>query len=519
MNLISPCNIAQDPTCETITDPDLISERYPAYLTDESKLRGECPLSLSFPSSEAQLSAILAKHHSLQQQTIFSAARTGVVGGAVAVGQSHLVSLERIRGINNVNIDPVIDRPYLSVMAGTTLIEIEEFLAAHHPEFYYPVDPTCREASIGGNISTNAAGMRSYHYGATRRWVRGLTVILSNGKKVKLRRGEISAQAGGLRLNDEGATREIVCNPIPRSSTKHSIGYHFDESIDLVDLFIAAEGTLGAVTEAELYLAPRPRNRLYFLQFFHSSDSAFKFAAAIEQQPLATLALEFIDGRSLAIAATHPGRAQSKALKQIDPNTVAAVFLDIELKSQDDLEVAFNILRQAVTDVGENIDRSIAGSEDRDLVDIKTLRHAVPEMINRLVAERKSAIPRLHKYSTDMAVPKTALSELFTFYEATLGSLGLDFFIFGHFGDGHLHVNVVPKTETELDSFLATYMNLGRKVIELGGTVAGEHGIGRVKKEFLKLQFSPEHLQTMRKIRSFFDPGWLLNPGVLIDPE
>lgn len=519
MNVIRPQYPEPNTEYERVTDPAVIADRFSSYLSDESKLRGEVPQSISLPQTVEQLSDVLASHHAANQPTAISARRTGVVGGCVPFGRTNLVSLERLNGVLGSGTDEKTGEPYLSVLSGTQLSTIDEYLAANLPGWYYPVDPTCRDAAIGGNISTNAAGMRSFFYGSTRKWVRGLSVVLSDGGVINFRRGEVTAEGGRLKIEARNGLREFLGRPIRVPDTKHSIGYHFSDGVDLADIFVAAEGTLGAIAAAEIRLAPRPRKRLYYLQFFNDQSAAFNFAAKIQSAPLSILAVEFLDSRSLAIAATHPGRQAARALQALRPEFNGAVFLDIMLDSDADLDRAHDLLAAEAAAAGADIDQSIAGGEDRDLAEIKTLRHAIPEMINKLVAKRKLDIPRLHKYSTDMAVPITARAEIFAFYERVLGKLGLDFFIFGHFGSGHLHVNVVPKSEKELDDFLAVYLDFGREVIRLGGSVAGEHGIGRVKKEFLKLQYTAQELETLRGIRTFFDPNWLLNPGVLIDRD
>ena len=133
------------------------------------------------------------------------------------------------------------------------------------------------------------------------------------------------------------------------------------------------------------------------------------------------------------------------------------------------------------------------------------------------IGRRKAAVPELHKVGTDMAVPNEALAEMMRFYRRRLEECGLDFVIFGHIGDGHLHVNILPERAAELAAAEELYMEFAAEAVRLGGSVAAEHGIGRLKKKFLPIQFSAEHLEAMRAVRHALDPDGILNPGVLFD--
>lgn len=508
---------------EIYTDPVEIEERFPAYLHDESKLRGGMPRSVSFPSSAAALSQLLAANFALGEPSTFSGARTGIAGAAAPLAGSHLISLERLKGISELAHDSG-GRPFVRVGAGESLQELNEVLAEHHPGLFFPVDPTETWASIGGIVSTNASGARTFYYGAVRDWVRGIEIVFADGGVTWLRRGEAKVSGGVISVETVAASGErhqrtlTLLEAIPKPATKNTVGYTFAPEMDLVDLFVGAEGTLGAVTAAELYLAPLPVSRLYFLQFFPDDESALSYVEQLRaEQELVTFAIEYFDRHSLELVASSPLRTSNAIARMVDDSCGAAVYAEIEFGDEAQFAAIFELLEQLVSGLGASIEHSFAGTEERDLRELKTFRHAVPEHINATIAKRKVEHPTLHKVATDMAVPDEHLKPMYRLYRERLDAAGLEYAIFGHGGNNHFHVNIMPRNGDELALGKSFYREFAIEAVRRGGAVAAEHGIGRLKREFLALQYSEEVLNRMRQIRRFFDPKLLLNQGVLFE--
>jgi len=147
---------------------------------------------------------------------------------------------------------------------------------------------------------------------------------------------------------------------------------------------------------------------------------------------------------------------------------------------------------------------------------LKEFRHAVPETINQIIGERKRKIPTLHKIGTDLAVPNENFEIIFKFYQETLDTAGLQYAIFGHIGDNHLHVNMMPRNEEELIEAKKYYKIFAEKAIELGGTVSAEHGIGKLKKEFLKILYGEKGIEEMKNVKKVLDSNCILGKGNLI---
>lgn len=492
----------------------MIREQYSSYLSDESKLSGDVPLSISFPTNVQQLSWIMREHSERGECTTISGTRSGVVGASVPTGETHLVSLEKLDGIEGLETDEQ-GRPFVRAYAGTKVSAIQAWLQEHHPHLYYPVDPTYQHAAVAGNIGTNASGMRTFFYGSTRDWVRTLEIVLVDGTQIRLTRGTCAAKNGELILSGPDGEKRLLASPIRVPKTKHAIGYHYSNEVDPVDIFVGSEGTLGVTSRVEIWVTPKPQHRLYYTQFFDADEKAFAFADAVRAAPLDVLALEFFDRESLSITTKHPQRENCRTIRAIKPEHQCGIFADILLKDEASIEQVDEQIRIILKSVGGDPHDSLAGHEDRDLIDFKVFRHAIPESINSVIAARKKTIPRIYKISTDMSVDPSHLRRLYAFYRKKLS--GMEHYIFGHIGNAHLHLNVVPRTEAELDAFFEIYPEFAEEVVACGGAVAGEHGIGRVKKHFLKYQYTADELDTLKKIKSFFDPQWLLNRGVLID--
>ncbi len=487
--------------------PASLSMQVPAdYLHDESKLRSDSALSLAQPSTVAELRRVIRWHAARHHAVVCSGSRTGVVAGSVSQSPAHVIALDRLRGV------VALDRECrtVRVLAGTWLSELTDFLAKEAPDLAFPVDPTERSASCGGMVSTNAGGARSFAFGAMRPWVRGLVVELPSGNTLALERGQASADDLTFTLHDGAVVRTLEGGTITKPPTKNACGYAFTAGGDAVDLFIGAEGTLGTISEVTLDLCAAPREQLLFLQGFGEVEGAFQFVEALRQRrDLGVVAIEFLDSRSHALA--REGQRAPRVIEVVgglECSVLVEFFLDGDLD--------FDALEAMVTHAGGDLTDSIAGTSDDTVRDIRAFRHSVPERVNQLIAQRRADHPTLHKLATDMAVPDRELRWVYTFYEQTLTAAGLEFAIFGHVGDNHFHVNLLPRNDAELQKAKALYFEIGKAIVARGGCVAAEHGIGRIKVGFMPLQYSEAELDTMRRIKDTFDPEWRLNAGAVV---
>jgi FAD/FMN-containing dehydrogenase len=370
------------------------------------------------------------------------------------------------------------------VGAGVLLRDLHA--AAQSSGQFYPPDPTETGASIGGTIATNASGSRSLKYGATRRWIERLRVVLADGRVIDCGRGDAI---------------DFDCGTIPLPQvTKNTAGYLLHPGMDWIDLFTGSEGTLGIVVEARLRLLPAPPTVLAGVVFFADDDCALD---AVEHWRATTQArmLEYFDAPSLALLRPR--------FPEIPVEARAAILFDQELPSEDAPELDEWLVRiersRGLTDSWFAI-----SAADRER--FRRFRHALPELVNDTV-RRAGAL----KMNTDYAVPLAANRAMLEYYRRRLEEeFPGRYVIFGHIGDAHLHVNLFSSPD---DPRKATglILEFARKAVELGGTVSAEHGLGRRKAHLLKLQYAPAQLEAMRAVKRRLDPPNILGRGVLWD--
>lgn len=511
MNTIHSQKI-QDKSCQIVREEKIIDERYSAYLHDESKLTANGLKAIAIPSSEEELVSAI-KEFSKNKFSI-AASRTGLSAGSVPIDADHLISLDKIKGIS----EPVqsADGFTIRVAAGVTLEELNSYLYDNHYELFFPVDPTEWTASIGGMFATNASGSRSYYYGSIRNWVVAARIVLASGDVLEIERGKCKVEGSEIAIVIDEYEKTLEVADIPKPKTKNTLGYEFYEGMDLVDLFIGSEGTLGVVSELELRLTKRPEMRLYNLQFFKNEKQIFSYVNALRaNKDLEIFAIESFDLPAFQLIKSSPIANNNRCSLAIKDDYQGAIYIEVNLKSEEDLIIVYEKLEEILEAVGASSEDSIAGFEDKDSREMKAFRHAVPERINSIIASRKQNCPGLHKIATDMAVEDKDLEHIYNFYKSNLEAAGLEYSIFGHIGNNHFHVNMMPRDVEELKKAKELYVSFAKEVVRLGGAVSAEHGIGRIKRDFLKLQYGDEVLGEMKKIKDFFDPEGVLSPGVL----
>lgn len=511
--------------------PD-VEGQYPDYLRDESRRRGRADM-ISFAASEEDIRKVLLSGHAITTQ----GARTGITGGAVPDG-GHVLNLSRMKRITGMRLDPGRNEAFISVQPGLALVELRKILQncefdsanwsqeslfaleqfRRSPAYFFPPDPTETSASIGGMVACNASGACTFRYGATRAYVEAMRVMLVDGSLISLRRGRERATGGRFSLHtNEG--REIS-GRLPdyiMPAVKNAAGFFVSENMDLIDLFIGSEGTLGIILEIELRLIRTPECRWGVMAFFPSEASALEFVKTVRALPFGDrpVAIEYFDFHALNLLRwqrhENPGVSDIPALPS---EYHTAIYLEYH-GGADQVSAVVAELPEKMTAAGGNPDASWIADSDRELDRFKAFRHAVPEMVNRIIDERRKKEPDLTKLGTDMAVLNSELSSVMDLYRNTLESIGLESVIFGHIGNNHVHVNILPRTLLEYQRGKDLYLQWARQVIQWGGTVSAEHGIGKFKVALLREMLGDQVLRQMREIKRVFDPDAILNKGNL----
>lgn len=447
------------------------------YLEDASGYHGEAERVFA-PADVREVQEIAAKAHESKIPLTVAGAGTGLTGARVPHG-GWVISLERLR---EIEIGPGRAR----CGAGALLSELQK-TAAQTRQFFGP-NPTENSASVGGIINTNAGGARSFHYGAVRRHVLALDVVMANGEMRRFERGE--------RVD---FPYEPVHAP---ATTKNSAGYYLRPGLEWVDLLAGSEGTLGIVTSAELQLFAEPGAILSGVVFFESDEAAFDAVEA--WRPIRELRLlEFMDEYSL--------RLLRPAYSDIPAASRAALLVEQNLHSEEDEEV--DAWARRLGEQGAFEEESWFGFSAADRERFREFRHTLAVMVTD--AARRNGHP---KFSTDFAVPIARNRDLHCYYKRRCDeAMPGQYTIFGHVGDANNHINLLPVTGEQARQVEEIMHEFAQYVVSLGGTVAAEHGIGKTKTGLLKMMYGAEEMEAMRAVKRRLDPEWLLGRGNLFE--
>ncbi len=498
------------------------------YLGDESNAFHADPKVVTkvfLPENAADVRDILLECNRAGTCCTVSGAGTGITGSRVPLHGGIVLSTERLRHIEPRNGTEAVEYASLSGKLSLALnkrtpsafapagISLDSLREALPPELFYPPDPTESTASLGGTVAANASGARSFYYGATRKWVRALEIVLADGETLSIKRGQIRADLKGrmeFKSNSGNAYRlQLPGATSPR--IKNAAGILVQPEMDLVDLFIGSEGIFGVVVGMELSLCPKPAGLVANLTFFRKEENALAYGADLRTaKDRGVLSIEFFDGNSL--------RFMQGKTRKVDPAFEAAVFTEM-IESESALEWLVELGQTHAA--GEDW---FAGNE-RETKELKEFRHALPEGVNSYLKRHQSS-----KLGTDFVVPPDRFAELMEFYhlagrafEQRFPRDGVHYVLFGHLGDCHLHFNFITHSAAELQFAKTLYADLALKAVALGGTISGEHGVGKktisLEKRtvpYLQLMVGVQGLREIADMKAVLDPKGILNPGNVI---
>jgi FAD/FMN-containing dehydrogenase len=417
------------------------------------------------PSTAAEVSALLHEANAARTPVTFLGAGSGVTGGGVPQG-GWAISLEKFR---RLDLAPGQAR----TGAGVLLKELHAAARANG-QFFAP-DPTHDAAALGGAIANNASGSRSFRYGSIRRHVLSLQVALPTGEIREFSRGE-------------PIDFDVPAISRPRT-TKHQCGYPLAPGMDWVDLFIGSEGTLGAVLEATVQLLPARGPLLTGVVFFPTEAATLDALFAWRSIDRLCM-LESMDAASISLIPNAPRAGGALLIEQEDPDEDAWI----------------ERLQQA----GALLDESWFGTTEADRERFRRIRHSLPEQVNDTV-RRNGYL----KMGTDYAVPIDRLREMFASYREGLDTFPGKAVIYGHAGDGHVHVNLMPASDAEARLAWDLVKGWAKKAVQLEGTPGAEHGLGKRKAHLLELLYSPGEIEAMKDVKRRLDPHWILGRGTL----
>ena len=504
-----------------------ICQDYPDYLRDESNTVGSEVEAIFFPRTVENIVFVVIEASENNKYLTLSGARTGICAGAVPQG-GYLLSLEKMTDV--VGFQEGEDGYELTAQSGLRLSDLVPLLRNRDvgmeneasrrfrddgKSFFYPPDPTETTATLGGTVATNASGARTLFYGPTRHYISGLEVVLPSGELLRVKRGDITATDGVFTVQKEHGRPLVI--PAPAYSmpkTKHSAGLYAGRNMDLIDLFIGSEGILGIISLVSIRLIEEPASIFSGAAFLPTEEDAIDFVMqAKEKNPLA---LEYFDQASLSLLAES--REEEGPISEIPaiPESHACVYFEFSYDGEQALKNAVSSITALIDRCHGNGSVSWGALTKRDQLRLKSFRHALPESINKIIAHNKQKDNRIHKVGTDMAVPDEHLKDMVQVYRTTLEKERIRHVIFGHIGNSHLHVNMIPSSHEELLRSKQLYRSFAEKAVAMGGSVSAEHGIGKLKRDFLTIQYTDKEIAEMRAAKDALDPEHMLNPGDVI---
>jgi len=479
-----------------------------SYLTDASNFAGGHAARVVFPATVEEVAEVLASASGAGTAVTVAGAGTGLVGGRVPFG-GIVLATDKLNRIKEVVAEEPGGRA--TVEAGVVLADFRRAVEAHG--LLYPPDPTEWSCYLGGTVATNASGARTFKYGATRRYIRRLKVALPTGDVLALARGEIFAQADGrLRIPLRSGQSIEVQLPTYRmpQTRKHAAGYYIAPGMDAIDLFIGSEGTLGVIAEIETSLLPKPAGVLSGVVFFRDEAKLLAFVRAARGASLRTRAGNQrgeIDARALEFFDLEALNFLREKYPLIPVAARGAIFFEQETDSETE-EQLMNAWLTLLEAHEAALDASWFATGERDQARLREFRHQLPVLVNEWLARHGQ-----RKVSTDMSVPDDAFAAMLNFYQESLRATQLQYVIFGHIGDNHVHVNILPRDEQEAAKARDLYRRFIARAVEVGGTISAEHGVGKIKREHLRTLYGDEHLRQMAALKRAFDPACILGRG------
>ncbi|MFC1834524.1 FAD-binding oxidoreductase [Thermodesulfobacteriota bacterium] len=509
------------------------------YLRDESRFRGFAS-GLVRARHEDDVVRIVRLANKWRIHLTVAAGMTSLTGASVAAGGIVL----DVRALNSLDRD----HPTL-VGPAVILKDYKRFLEGKG--LFYPPDPTSEDScTLGGNVACNASGVLSYLYGPTRDYVSGLKMLLPFGGVLRIDRGDFISKDGVFRVHSSlvkpRLAQELVI-PVPRlrsvdwHTCKNAAGLYSAAPMDLVDLFIGSEGILGIILEIKTRLLPRRDPFFAMMVYLPTLDYAMRLVELVDDmRRYSKASTRESRGPATKILSSTSGCGEEPALdrfqgvvpscmewfgssvarflsperRRLLERSFGALYVEQEYRADaDPLEMAsrwgemLDGLRLSGADSSPEIRTEVA-LDTRKIRELREERHAVPQRLNEAI------LPGMTKVGMDFAVPMKHLRKLIRLYQAVLSEV--EWYDFGHIGNAHIHVNILPRDDEEMARAKSLSLELAEEICRMGGTVSAEHGIGKLKHGLLRLMVGAEGIEEIRRVKAVLDPRGILGMGNMV---
>ena len=473
------------------------------YLKDASNTKGFCE-AVVYPENTDEVISFLRRANTEKIFVTVCGNKTGLAGGSVPLG-GIVLSTEKLNKILVINED----EKFAVVEPGVLLSDFLNELK--HKNLYYPPDPTELNCFLGGTAATNASGSKTFKYGPTRDFVIGIEIVLPSGELLNLERGQNFAKKNTLLIvTSNGKKFDLIIPNVKSLPTKNTAGYYCKENMDAIDLFIGSEGTLGVITKLKLKLLEAPESVLSAVIFFHSEEDGLNFIEDSRNESynsrkmksnisIDALALEYFDKCALDFL--------RKDFPNIPTNAESAVWFEQEFNESIANQITELWIGLIEKHNGDLTNSWIAMNE-KDKSKFIEFRHSISAKVNEFIA-----LHNFRKLGTDFAVPNKELKNFYFQLKNDMKLAGLNYVIYGHFGNSHIHLNMLPKNPDEFEMAKKLYQNMCVRAIKAGGTFAAEHGVGKNKKALLYDMYGEKIIEEMFKIKKALDPNLVLCIG------
>ena len=446
---------------QLLTDSDSLTE----YGKDWSNAATPNPSAIVLPESTEQVQSLVKLANQVPFSLVPSGGRTGLSGGAMASNQEVVVSFEKMNKILDIN---PIDRTALC-QAGVITQQLQQL--AEDNGLFYPVDFASSGSShIGGNIATNAGGIKVVRYGLTRNWVAGLKVVTGSGEILDLNHGLV----------------------------KNATGYDFRQ------MFIGSEGTLGLITEATMQLTKLPVNLTVMVLGIRDVDSIMKTFQAFKDKMIPT-ALELFSRDSVAIVHKHKG-----VPKPFETDAPYYLLLEFENDTEATENLVLDIFEQCSNE-GWVLD-GVMSQNEQQARNLWRLREDISESISQYTP-----------YKNDLAVKVSQIPAFLETLDELIAEHYPQFKVlwYGHIGDGNLHLNILKPADMQKEAFYEECANVNPHIFQLvkdlDGSISAEHGVGLLKRDYLHYSRSAPEIAYMKALKAMFDPKGIMNPGKIFE--
>ncbi len=493
------------------------SDEYIDYLRDESRSVGSAKY-IAFPKTEDEVIDIIKYCYANNIQITSQGSRTGVAAGAVPFG-GLILNFSKMNQVLSERTEG--DRVYITLQPGMVLSEIRQYVHDKYRDYFFPPDPTETGAAIGGMVNCNSSGALSFMYGPTRNHVTRLTYILSDGRKVDIARGQYFAEGLHAKIPcTDGSYLEFKLPTYEMPKTKNVAGYYVKPDMDLFDIVIGCDGTLAVLTSVEIQLEKLPKYIAGAICMFESEEQAFDFVINYRYSMKGIAAVEYFDSHGIELLRYNKENVSGfEDIFDIPQRINAVIYTEIHAHNDEHYEELMINLSDKFSEVGGKEEDIFIAEGAKEIKTMKDFRHAMPESSNMQVDLVRQLHPEVTKMGGDMSVPDEFLKEAGAMFRDTIKEWGFKSATWAHIGQSHIHANIIAQDENEYFRAHQLFKQWARWISEHHGSVSAEHGIGKMKNDFLEIMYGKEGINQMRKLKKVFDSKYLLNVGNLFSKE